>query len=163
MIMDEQRLKRYTPWAAKTHTKPRRQVRVNGHRIYYLPEYNVLLSKAVGTVTAEDNALSNKRVKAEMSARPGLKLLVDMSAALVDASPVTFIGMMEAFYREVGNGIRVAVIPADKHSGSRPILATTQAYITGAPLRYFTDQSSALRWLDGTMSDEPEAHSIPLQ
>jgi hypothetical protein len=129
----------------------------------YLPEHNVLLSRAVGIITPKDNAASNRRVKQELNARPGLSLLVDMSAAIVDASPVTFISMMEAFYREVGSGLRVAVIPADKHSGSRPILATTQAYIAGAPLRYFAEQDSALRWLTSAISNERDELAIPFQ
>lgn len=127
----------------------------------FLPKHNVLLSMAEGTITADDNAKSNKRVKDELSARPGLKLLVDMSAALVDANPATFIGMMEAFYQEVGVGVRVAVIPADKHSNSRPILATTHAFITGASMRYFADQASALRWLDGEVEPELDPALIP--
>lgn len=114
----------------------------------YLAGRNLLIATATGTVTPADNGQSNLRVKAELERHPGLKLMVDMRAAEVAATPAAMIAMMDAFFGLVGNRVVVAVITAGTAGDPNAMLAETKAFIAGAPMRVFDSLDGAGAWLD---------------
>lgn len=108
----------------------------------------ILVAKAEGDISPEENAQSNARVKRELERRPDLKLLVDMCAANVSAEPVVFNAMMRAFYDLVGDALPVAVVDDAVSDPAHAMLAETNAYIAGAQMRIFNDHDAAYAWLE---------------
>jgi hypothetical protein len=117
-------------------------------RYKYLGDKNILISSAHGEISASDNAASNARVLEELERRPGLKLLVDLREAGFEPSPVVFLGMMEAFFELVGDRLPVAVVHTEVPNETFAMLAETQAFIAGAPMRIYDDRQDAINWLD---------------
>lgn len=117
-------------------------------RYKYLRDDKIFLAIASGALTVEDNMESNARVKAEFDKRPGMKLVVDLREATIDATPVLFIGMMEAFFDLVGSRLPVAVVNTEIPDGTSAMLAETKAFIAGAQMRFFDSRDMAIRWLN---------------
>tara|TARA_R110000868_G_scaffold350999_2_gene612318 strand:+ start:1292 stop:1660 length:369 start_codon:yes stop_codon:yes gene_type:complete len=113
----------------------------------FLAERNLLIATATGTITPADNAQSNLRVKTELDNHPGLKLMVDMRAAEVAATPVAVMAMMDAFFDLVGNRVVVAIITAGAAGDPNSMLAETKAFIAGAPMQVFETPDAAFAWL----------------
>ncbi len=113
-----------------------------------LADRKILVATASGPITPADNDRSNHRVKAELERHPGLKLMVDMRAAEVAATPVAMIGMMDAFFGLVGHQMPVAIITARLPDNSNTMLAETKAFIAGARMRIFEVEDEAYAWLE---------------
>ena len=119
-----------------------------GISYHFLPDRNILVATATGTLTPADNAQSNLRVKTELERHPGLRLMVDMRAAGVVATPMAMIAMIDAFFTLVGNRVRVAIITAGQAGDPNAMLVETKAFIAGAPIRVFDTTEAADAWLD---------------
>ena len=115
----------------------------------YRSDSNILESRAVGRITAEENAKSNARVHKEMERRPGLKLLVDMREAELPDDPAVIIYMMDGFYALVGDALPVAVITRRIPDQTKAMLVETRAFIAGARIQLFASPEEARDWLEG--------------
>lgn len=119
-----------------------------GIAYHYLTDGKTLVATATGRITPADNDRSNHHVKAELERHPGLKLMVDMRAAEVAATPVAMIAMMDAFFALVGHQMPVAIITADLPDDPNAMLAETKAFIANARMQVFDREDAALAWLD---------------
>lgn len=115
---------------------------------HVLADRNILVATASGPITPAENDRSNHRVKAELERKPGLKLMVDMRAAEVAATPVAMIAMMDAFFSLVGHQMPVAIITTRLPGDPNAMLAETKAFIAGARMRIFEVEDEAYAWLE---------------
>lgn len=114
----------------------------------YSADTNILEARAIGTITAEDNAQSNARVRAEMDNHPRLKLLVDTREADIAVEPAVMIRMMDGFYALVGSKLPVAIVTLSAPESTNPMLAKTKAFIAGAQMQFFESTDEARAWLE---------------
>tara|TARA_R110002072_G_scaffold1303_6_gene10623 strand:- start:3932 stop:4300 length:369 start_codon:yes stop_codon:yes gene_type:complete len=114
----------------------------------FLAERNMLVATAAGPVSPADNERSNHYVKTELDRHPGLKLLVDMRAAQVAATPVAMIAMVDAFFALVGHRVPTAIVTAGLPDDPNAMIVETKAFIANARIKIFDSVDDATAWLE---------------